>query len=79
MKSFMNHRFALAVLLSLLPVYSVSGDEDRAAEPKTAAEIQRQLGMLENNQPLCLEFQQKLKEGTVARKGKPLFPKIESA
>ena len=47
--------------------------------PKTAAEIQRQLGMLENNQPLCLEFQQKLKEGTVARKGKPLFPKIESA
>lgn len=47
--------------------------------PKTAVEIQRQLGAMENNQPLCLEFQQKLKEGTVVRKGKPLFPKIESA
>ena len=35
----MNHRFALAVLFSVLPAYSLSADEDRAAEPKTAAEV----------------------------------------
>ena len=46
--------------------------------PKTAAEIQRQLGILENNRPICLEFRQGFKEGTVSRKGKPLFPRIET-
>lgn len=45
--------------------------------PKTAAEIQRQLGIIEDNRPLCLEFHQGIKEGTVSRKGKPLFPRIE--
>ncbi|HHT9158782.1 MAG: methionine--tRNA ligase [Planctomycetes bacterium GWF2_39_10] len=45
--------------------------------PKTAVEIQKQLGIIEDNQPLCLEFDQGFKEGTVVRKGKPLFPRIE--
>jgi len=46
--------------------------------PRTSAEIQRQLGILENNNNApCLEFQQALKKGTVVRKGKPLFPKID--
>ncbi len=47
--------------------------------PKTAAEIQKQLGIIEDNQPLCQEFQREVKEGTVIRKGKPLFPRIDSA
>ena len=47
--------------------------------PKTAAEIQRQLGILEDTSSPCLEFQQGLKEGTLVRKGKPLFPKIDPA
>jgi methionyl-tRNA synthetase len=46
--------------------------------PKTTAEIQRQLGILEGNRPPCLEFQQGFKEETVSRKGKPLFPRIET-
>lgn len=46
--------------------------------PTTAAEIQRQLGILEDNQPPCLALQQRLKEGIVTRKGSPLFPRIES-
>lgn len=46
--------------------------------PKTTTEIQRQLGVLENNGLPCLEFQQKFKEGTVSHKGKPLFPRIEA-
>ncbi|MEK6558617.1 MAG: class I tRNA ligase family protein, partial [Planctomycetota bacterium] len=45
--------------------------------PKTAVEIQKQLGIIEDNQSLCLEFDQGFKEGTVVRKGKPLFPRIE--
>lgn len=45
--------------------------------PKTAEEIQRQLGVGEDNRPLCLEFHQGIKEGTISRKGKPLFPRIE--
>lgn len=45
--------------------------------PKTAAEIQRQLGILKDNHPLCLEFHKGFKEGTVSQKGKPLFPRIE--
>jgi putative heme-binding domain-containing protein len=35
----MNHRLALALLFSLFPTCSLFADEDRAAEPKTAAEI----------------------------------------
>ncbi|MDX1930212.1 MAG: c-type cytochrome [Pirellulaceae bacterium] len=35
----MNHRFALAALICLLPASNVWADKDRAAEPKTAAEI----------------------------------------
>ncbi len=35
----MNNRLALAALFSLLPFSSISADEDRAGEPKTAAEI----------------------------------------
>ena len=46
--------------------------------PKTAAEIQRQLGVLDGNQSLCFEFHQSFREGTVVQKGKPLFPRIES-
>ncbi len=38
-KLVMNDRFALAVLFSLLPFSSVSADQERAAEPKTAAEV----------------------------------------
>jgi putative heme-binding domain-containing protein len=38
-KLVMNHRLALAVLFSLFPINSLSADEDRAAEPKTAPEI----------------------------------------
>ncbi len=46
--------------------------------PGTSAEIQRQLGILgDNNNAPCLEFQQALRKGTVVRKGKPLFPKID--
>ncbi|HHT9110281.1 MAG TPA: methionine--tRNA ligase [Candidatus Brocadiaceae bacterium] len=45
--------------------------------PKTAAEIQRQLGIREEGQQLCLEFQQGFKKGTVVKKGKPLFPRVE--
>lgn len=45
--------------------------------PGTAVEIQRQLGILEDNRSLCLEFQQGFKKDTVVRKGKPLFPKID--
>ncbi|MDE1889608.1 MAG: methionine--tRNA ligase [Planctomycetota bacterium] len=45
--------------------------------PKTATEIQRQLGILLNDQPFCLELHQGFKESTVVRKAKPLFPKIE--
>ncbi len=46
--------------------------------PTTAAEIQRQLGILEGNQPPCLALQQRFKEGIVTCKGRPLFPRIES-
>ncbi len=46
--------------------------------PKTAVEIQKQLGILTDNQPICLKIQQEFKEGTVIRKGKPLFPRIDS-
>ncbi len=46
--------------------------------PKTAAEIQKQLGILENNHSFCLEFQQEFKENTLVRKGAPLFPRIDS-
>ena len=45
--------------------------------PKTADEIQRQLGIIENDQQLLLEFHQGFKQGTAVRKGKPLFPRIE--
>ena len=45
--------------------------------PRTAVEIQRQMGILEDNRSLCLEFQQEFKKDTVVRKGKPLFPKID--
>lgn len=45
--------------------------------PKTAAEIQRQLGMGEEGQPLCMEFHQGFKKGTAVKKGKPLFPRVE--
>jgi methionyl-tRNA synthetase len=46
--------------------------------PGTAVEIQRQLGILEDNSSLCLEFQREFKKDTVIHKGKPLFPKIET-
>jgi methionyl-tRNA synthetase len=46
--------------------------------PTTAAEIQRQLGILENDRPPCLAFQEHFQEGTITRRGKPLFPRIES-
>ncbi len=46
--------------------------------PKTAAEIQRQLGIVKDNHLPCTEFQQELKKGTITRKGKPLFPRIET-
>lgn len=45
--------------------------------PKTAYEIQRQLGVIDDGHPLCLEFQQILRKGILVRKGKPLFPRIE--
>ncbi|GJQ23713.1 MAG: methionine--tRNA ligase [Candidatus Brocadia sapporoensis] len=45
--------------------------------PTTAAEIQRQLGIIENNQTPRLEFQQSFQKGVIIRKGKPLFPRIE--
>jgi len=45
--------------------------------PRTAVEIQRQLGILEDNISLSLEFQQEFKKDTVVHKGKPLFPKID--
>lgn len=44
----MNHRIAIAVLFSLLPTCSLFADEDRAAEPKTAAEVYGQ-GVRETN------------------------------
>ncbi|MCC7210371.1 MAG: methionine--tRNA ligase [Candidatus Brocadia sp.] len=47
--------------------------------PATAAEIQRQLGIIDNNQIPCLEFQDNFQAGIVIRKGKSLFPRIESA
>ena len=46
--------------------------------PGTAVKIQRQLGILEDNRSLCLECQPGFKKDTVVRKGKPLFPKIDS-
>lgn len=46
--------------------------------PATASEIQRQLGIRENTQPPCLTFQENFPAGIVTRKGKPLFPRIES-
>lgn len=46
--------------------------------PNTTAEIQRQLGILENNSPPCLELQQRFKEGFITQKVKPLFPRIET-
>jgi len=45
--------------------------------PKTAAEIQRQLGILDGNDSLCLDFHKVLGKGISVRKGKPLFPRIE--
>lgn len=45
--------------------------------PTTSIEIQRQLGILENEEPPCLELHRGFQEGTVVRKGKPLFPRIE--
>ena len=45
--------------------------------PTTSIEIQRQLGILENEASPCLELHRGFLEGTVVRKGKPLFPRIE--
>ncbi|MCF6158176.1 MAG: methionine--tRNA ligase [wastewater metagenome] len=45
--------------------------------PTIAIEIQRQLGILKDDQPFNLEFQQGFREGTAVQKGKPLFPKVE--
>ncbi|MDR4506658.1 MAG: methionine--tRNA ligase [Candidatus Brocadiaceae bacterium] len=45
--------------------------------PITTEKIQRQLGLLESNSSLHLEFQQNFREGTVIRKENPLFPRIE--
>lgn len=46
--------------------------------PKTSAEIQRQLGILEGDQLPSLDPGQGFREGAVVRKGKPLFPRIET-
>ena len=45
--------------------------------PRTAVEIQRQMGILEDNLSPRPEFQQEFKKDTVVHKGKPLFPKID--
>ena len=45
--------------------------------PTTSVEIQWQLGLLENKESPCLELHRGFKEGTVVRKGKSLFPRIE--
>lgn len=45
--------------------------------PSTAAEIQRQLGILKDDLPINLDIYQGFHENTVIQKAKPLFPKIE--
>lgn len=45
--------------------------------PTTAVEIQRQLGIIKDDQPPKLEIEQGFKENTIIQKGKSLFPKIE--
>ena len=45
--------------------------------PTASVEIQWQLGLLENKESPCLELHRGFKEGTVVRKGKSLFPRIE--
>ena len=45
--------------------------------PNTCIEIQKQLGILENNESPCLEYQQLIKSGVIVKKGKPLLPRIE--
>jgi len=45
--------------------------------PNTCVEIQKQLGILEGDEPPCLEYQQSMRNGIIVKKGNPLFPRIE--
>jgi len=45
--------------------------------PKTAAEIQRQIGIKEDDQHICFDIRERIKKGTEVKKDKPLFPRIE--
>lgn len=45
--------------------------------PDTCIEIQKQLGILKNNESPCLEYHQSIKNGIIIKKGNPLFPRIE--